>query len=492
MNMADSDKADLVIRGARLIDGTGGPSLQGDIAVTDDRIAALGDLGRIKGAVEIEAGGRAVAPGFIDVHTHDDRALLIDPAMTCKVSQGVTTVVAGNCGVSLAPLALRRPPPAPLDLVCDSAEGFFADFGPYLDRLDGTPAAVNALCQVGHSSLRAGAMEDLDRPASGAEIAAMRGALERALEAGAIGLSTGLDYAPAAAAPTGEVIALAEAVGVAGGLHSTHMRNEADRVMDSLEETFAIGRAARVPVVISHHKCAGEANHGRSAETLALIHRARQGQAVGLDAYPYNAASTVLERSFIEKASRVIVTWSKARPEVAGRDLAGIAREMGLGLQEAAEALQPAGGIFFTMDEADVRRILAYPGTMIGSDGLPHDAFPHPRLWGTFPRVLGHYARDVGLFPLEEAVHRMTGLPARRFGLAKRGALRPGAFADLVLFDPETVIDTATFEAPKTPAAGIDLVLVNGRAVWRDGETTGARPGRAIRLQALADLGSAV
>jgi N-acyl-D-amino-acid deacylase len=401
-------------------------------------------------------------------------------------------VVAGNCGVSLAPLALRRPPPAPLDLVCDTGEGFFADFGAYLDRLDGAPAAVNALCQVGHSSLRAGAMDDLDRPASGAEIAAMRAALERALEAGAIGLSTGLDYAPAAAAPTGEIIALAEAVGAAGGLHTTHMRNEADRVMDSLEETLAIGRAAQVPVVISHHKCAGKANHGRSAETLALIHRARQGQAVGLDAYPYNAASTVLERSFIEKASRVIVTWSKARPEVAGRDLAEIAAEMGLGLLDAAEALQPAGGIFFTMDEADVQRILAYAGTMIGSDGLPHDAFPHPRLWGTFPRVLGHYAREVGLFPLEEAVHKMTGLSACRFGLAERGVLRPGAFADLVLFDPETVIDTATFEAPKTPAAGIDLVVVNGRAVWRDGESTGARPGRAIRLQALSDLGSAV
>jgi N-acyl-D-amino-acid deacylase len=492
MAIADTDRADLVIRGARLIDGSGGPSVKGDIAVADDRIAGLGDLSRIKGAVEIEAGGRAVAPGFIDVHTHDDRALLVDPAMTCKVSQGVTTVVAGNCGVSLAPLALGRPPPAPLDLVCDSAEGFFADFGAYLERLDGAPAAVNALCQVGHSSLRAGALADLGRPASGAEIAAMRGALESALEAGAIGLSTGLDYAPATAAPTEEIIALAEAAGVAGGLHTTHMRNEAERVVDSLEETFAIGRAAQIPVVISHHKCAGKANHGRAAETLALIDRARHGQAVGLDAYPYNAASTVLERSFIEKASRVIVTWSKARPEVAGRDLAEIAAEMGLDPLDAADSLRPAGGIFFTMDEADVRRILAYPQTMIGSDGLPHDAFPHPRLWGTFPRVLGHYARDVGLFPLEEAVHKMTGLSARRFGLSERGLLRAGAFADLVLFDPETVMDTASFEAPDSPAAGIDLVLVNGRAVWRDGETTGARPGRAIRRQALSISGGMI
>jgi N-acyl-D-amino-acid deacylase len=338
MAMAETDRADLVIRGARLIDGTGGPSIQGDIAVTDDRIVALGDLSRVKGAVEIQAGGRAVAPGFIDVHTHDDRALLVDPAMTCKASQGVTTVIAGNCGVSLAPLAIGGPPPAPLDLVCDSAEGFFADFGAYLERLDAEPAALNALCQVGHSSLRAGAMDSLDRPATAAEIAVMRGRLERALEAGAIGLSTGLDYAPAQAAPTEEVIALAEVVGAAGGLHSTHMRNEADGVADSLEESFRIGRSARLPVVISHHKCAGKANHGRSAETLALIDAARRDQPVGLDAYPYNAASTVLERSFIEKASRVIVTWSKARPEVAGRELDEIAREMGMELYAAVDA----------------------------------------------------------------------------------------------------------------------------------------------------------
>jgi N-acyl-D-amino-acid deacylase len=485
MTDLDIDTADLVIRGARLIDGTGGPSVSGDIAVVDDRIAAIGNLGRVKGAVEIEAGGRALAPGFIDVHTHDDRALLADPAMTCKASQGVTTVVTGNCGVSLAPLSLSKPPPPPLDLICDSAEGYFADFGAYLDRLDSEPAAVNALCQVGHTSLRAEAMDSLDRPATAAEITAMRGRLEAALEAGAIGLSTGLDYAPAAAAPTEEVIALARAVAAAGGLHTTHMRNEGDRVSESLEETFEIGRAARVPVVISHHKCAGKRNHGRSSSTLGLIEAARGGQKVGLDAYPYNAASTVLAESFLEKADRVIVTWSKARPELAGRDLDEIAAELGLARKAAVAALQPAGAIYFTMDEADVRRILAYPHTMIGSDGLPHDAFPHPRLWGSFPRVLGHYARDVGLFSLEQAVHKMTGLSAATFGLVDRGVLREGAFADLVLFDPATVIDAATFEAPKTPARGIELVLVNGRAVWRDGAVTGARAGRAIRRRQL-------
>ena len=482
--MAVIDKADLIIRDARLIDGTGGASTHGDIAVTDDRIVGLGDLGHAVGAVEIHAGGKAVSPGFIDVHTHDDRALLVDPLMTPKVSQGVTTVITGNCGVSLAPLRTTGRPPAPLDLVCEDGEGFFADFGDYLAALDNDPAAVNALCLVGHASLRVEAMDTLDRPATGGEITAMRRRLERALEAGAIGLSTGLYYAPAASAPTSEIIELAAAVRAAGGIHTTHMRDEADHVIESLEESFAIGREAGVPVVISHHKCSGQANHGRSAETLALIETARHRQEIGLDAYPYIASSTTLGSTKLADASKVLVTWSKAQPEAAGRDLAEIAAEKGLDPEATVDALLPAGGIFFMMDEADVRRILAYPGTMIGSDGLPHDEFPHPRLWGTFPRVLGHYAREQGLFSLEKAVHKMTGLPAQRFGLADRGVLRAGALADLVLFDPETVIDTATFEQPKQAARGIELVVVNGRAVWRDGTNTGARPGRAIRRAA--------
>ena len=476
---------DLIIRNARLIDGTGAPSAHGDIAVADDRIVGLGDLGEATGSIEIDAGGRAVAPGFIDVHTHDDRALLVDPMMAPKVSQGVTTVVTGNCGVSLAPLRTDRRPPPPLDLVCPNAEGFFAEFGDYLAALDAEPAAVNALCQVGHASLRVEAMDTLDRPATTGEITAMRSRLVQALEDGAIGLSTGLFYAPANAAPTGEIIELAQAVRAAGGIHTTHMRDEGDGVSDSLEETFTIGHTADVPVVISHHKCAGQANFGRSAETLALIEAARQRQAISLDAYPYIASSTSLASGRRLGASRVLVTWSTPHPEVAGRDLADVAAEMGLDLEATVDALMPAGGIFFMMDESDVRRILAYPGAMIGSDGLPHDEFPHPRLWGTFPRVLGRYAREQGLFSLEEAVHKMTGLPARNFGLADRGVLEPGAMADLVIFDPETVIDTATFDQPKQPARGIELVMVNGRVVWRDGATTGARPGRALRRGAI-------
>ncbi len=481
-----STKPDLVIRNARLIDGSGGPSRVGDLAVTDDRIVALdGTLNGSGGAREIDAGGKALAPGFIDPHTHDDRALLSDPLMTCKVSQGVTTVVAGNCGVSLAPLDIGRRPPPPLDLVCPEPGGFFADFGAYLGALDAAPAALNMIGQVGHASLRLGAMDRLDRAATVGEIKVMRGTLERALEAGAVGLSTGLFYRPAKAAPTEEVVELAKALTAYEAMHSTHMRDEGDHVLESLEESFLIGREARVPVVISHHKCAGRRNFGRMRETLPCIDKARAAQPVGLDAYPYVAGSTTLDSGRAMDAERIIVTWSEPHPGARGRDLDEIAAEMDLDRAQAIEALLPAGGIFFMMDEADVRQVLAYPHTMIGSDGLPHDSHPHPRLWGTFPRVLGHYAREVGLFSLEEAVRKMTSLTARQFGLKDRGVLREGAYADLVLFDPETVLDRATFDDPKQPAAGIEAVWVNGRMVWEGGAHTGTRPGRALRRQDL-------
>lgn len=483
---SDVVHADLIIRNARLIDGLGEPAVTGAIAVKDERIVALGsDAEAMTAGVNIDADGKAVSPGFIDVHTHDDRALLADPLMRCKISQGVTSVVAGNCGVSLAPLQLSGPPPAPLNLLGEDGSLFFAHFGDYLDALDADPPAVNALCQVGHSSLRAEAMDNLERAATAAETKAMRARLEASLEAGAIGLSTGLFYPPANAAPTTEVIELATALRDCGAIHTTHMRDETAQVVDSLNETFRIGREADVPVVISHHKCAGAANHGRTRETLPLIDAARQHQRVGLDAYPYVAGSTVLDVRRMSNAARVIVTWSKSHPECAGRDLADIAADWGLSDEAAADRLNPAGAIYFLMDEDDVRRILSYPHTMIGSDGLPHDEHPHPRLWGTFPRVLGHYAREVGLFPMEEAVRKMTSLPAAQFGIHDRGVLRVGAYADLVLFDPNTVIDLATWEQPTTPAAGIDQVWVNGRRVWCDGEASGERPGKALRLQNL-------
>ena len=347
--------------------------------------------------------------------------------------------------------------------------------------LDAAPPAANAGLLVGHSALRLDTMDDVDRPATAGEIDAMRERLAEGMEAGALGFSTGLIYGPNKAASTDEVAAVAEVAGAAGGLYVTHMRNEHDGVEEAMEEAFEIGRRAGADVVISHHKCAGRQNFGRSRDTLALLDKARERQSIGLDVYPYTAGSTVLMPEMVEKAERVIVSWSEPHPEHTGRDLADVAAALGLDPIAAAKTLLPAGGIYFMMDEADVQRIIAYEHSMIGSDGLPHDRHPHPRLWGTFPRVLGHYARELGLLTLEDAVRRMTGLTAARFGLTDRGEVRAGAYADLVMFDAETVADRATFDEPTRPAAGIDVVMVNGAVVREGGQVTGNRPGRALR-----------
>jgi N-acyl-D-amino-acid deacylase len=484
-----SSTPDLIIRGATLIDGTGKPASRGDLAVTDDRIVGLGDLSQSKGAREIQAQGLVLSPGFVDVHTHDDRALLSNPLMEFKISQGVTTVVAGNCGISLAPLSIQSYPPPPLDIIAREASQLFPTFGAYLSALDRDPPALNSVCQVGHSTLRIGTMSSLDRAASTDEIATMRRLVEQSMEQGAIGLSTGLYYPPAEGAPTNEIIELTRAVHDHGGIHTTHMRDEASHLLDSVSESISIGATADVPVVISHHKATGIPNHGRVKESLALIDDARKRQKIGLDAYPYIASSTMLDPRRIALASKIIITWSKSRPEFAGQTLDEAASKLNLSLEDAAAQIVPAGAIYFMMSEDDVRQVLSYPYTMIGSDGLPHDEHPHPRLWGTFPRVLGHYSREVRLFPLEEAVRRMTALPAAQFGLKDRGVLREGAYADLVLFDPNTIADAATFARPKTPAKGIVDVFVNGRSVWKDGKATGARPGRALRLQQLDPMG---
>ena len=233
-------------------------------------------------------------------------------------------------------------------------------------------------------------------------------------------------------------------------------------------------------MIISHHKLAGKPNFGRSTETLAIIERAMTEQSVSLDAYPYVAGSTMLKQDSVLLAGRTLITWCKPFPELAGRDLDEVAAERGKSKFDLVAELQPAGAIYFMMDEGDVQRILAFGPTMIGSDGLPHDERPHPRLWGTFPRVLGHYSRDLGLFPLETAVWKMTGLTASRFGLAERGVVQPGFFADLVVFDPEQVADAATFDRPTERAAGIHSVYVNGAPVWREQGFTGEHPGRVL------------
>jgi N-acyl-D-amino-acid deacylase len=471
---------DIAIRNATIIDGSGAPRRSGDIAIGGDRILALGDLGAMTATREIDASNLVAAPGFIDVHTHDDRAVLTDGAMLPKISQGVTTVVTGNCGISLAPLVLADPVPPPLDLLGGSDEYRFASFGEYLEAFDTRPCPVNVVPMVGHSTLRVGTMPDVSRPASDSEIARMQALLRETMDAGAVGFSTGLYYPTGRAAPMDEVVALLEVIGGTGALYTTHMRNEGDNVEESLEESFETARRAGVPLVISHHKCEGRRNHGRSEKTLRRIEEARGRQPVSLDVYPYAASSTVLLPEFVDDGLRIIVTWSKSHPEASGRDLSAVAQDWGVSDREAARRLAPAGAIYFRMDEADVQRILAYPHTMVGSDGLPHDEHPHPRLWGTFPRVLGHYARDLGLLSLEDAVRKMTGLTADRFGLADRGLLKPGAYADLVLFAPDTVIDRATFAAPKQAAAGIELVMVNGEVAYADGVATGAGPGRML------------
>jgi len=474
---ARSGYCDFVIEGGLVIDGTGAPARRADVAVAGDRIAAVGDVGGFEVGFRIDARGRAVAPGFIDVHTHDDRALLSSPDMAPKVSQGVTTVVTGNCGISLAPLAHRDPPP-PLNLLGGREWYRFASTDAYRRALESGPPAVNVVMLTGHSTLRAAVMDRLDRPATASEIERMGALLEAALAAGASGLSLGLDYPTARAAPTEELVALARRLPAHGGILTVHLRSEGERLVEALEEALEVGRVAEVPVLVSHHKAAGRANWGKTRETLARIAEARARQRVDVDVYPYTASSTVLLPELAAASERVLIAWSEPHPELAGETLERVQWRWGTSLEAAIERLQPAGAIYHQMHEDDVRRVLAFPGALIGSDGLPHDRFPHPRLWGTFPRVLARYVREAGLLTLEEAVHRMTGAAARVFGLRHRGVVEPGACADLMLFSPESVLDRADFERPERPAAGIDLVIVGGEVVWRAGEPTGARPGR--------------
>ena len=482
MTNKSREACDILILGGDVIDGTGIQRKKADIAIKNDLICEIGDLGYMEAPTIIDARSLIVSPGFIDVHTHDDNLLFRDPGMTSKTSQGVTTVIVGNCGISLAPLVLKNtPPPPPLDLLGNSTDFRFESFADYLQALDANPPATNAAFLVGHSTLRLGVMENVNIPANNIEIENMKILLEEAMNAGATGFSTGLIYGPNKAATTEEIIALAEVTGSNGGIYVTHMRNEGDEINKSLDETFEIGRKANIPVIVSHHKCAGKDNFGRSIETLDRFEVAKINQEVGLDVYPYTAGSTVILAEMVEIAEKVLITWSETRPEFAGCELSEVANSLGCSIQEAAEQLTPGGAIYFMMNEDDVRRIIAYPDSMIGSDGLPHDKHPHPRLWGTFPRVLGYYAREVGLLSLEDAVYKMTGLSAKKFGLHNRGVIRKGAFADITLFNASTVIDKSTFAEPTEPAAGIETVIVNGTIIRDGGKVRQQYPGRALR-----------
>jgi N-acyl-D-glutamate deacylase/N-acyl-D-amino-acid deacylase len=471
---------DLLIRNALIFDGDDRPAVRGDVAINGGRIAALGRIDA--GALQVvDAGGRALAPGFIDVHTHDDMEVIRNPDMRSKLSQGVTTVVVGNCGISAAPVTIVAEVPDPMNLLGDAEDFRYPDFASYRRAVDAAAPAVNVAALVGHTALRQNHMDRLDRAASASEIEAMRLQLRQSLAEGALGLSSGLAYASAHSAPSQEVSELARELPV-GGLYASHLRDEFAGILQALDEALEAARAPQATVRVSHLKCAGIENWGRSSEVLAHLHSASADQDVACDCYPYAASASTLDLKQVTDAYDILITWSESEPAQGGRLLADIAADWQLPLLEAAIRLQPAGAVYHCMDEADVQQILSHPLTMIGSDGLPRDPRPHPRLWGTFPRVLGHYARDQQLFPLHTAVYKMTGLPAARFGLHGRGRIAVGGCADLVLFDPARVRDTASFHDPIRAAEGIDAVWVNGQLAY-DGEQVLARHGRFIAPQ---------
>jgi N-acyl-D-amino-acid deacylase len=293
-------------------------------------------------------------------------------------------------------------------------------------------------------------------------------------------MSSGVFYGPAQATDVHELSVLAQTVSEAGGVYTAHLRNELDGIVDALQEGFEVTKPRRTPFILSHFKCAGVRTWGRAAELLGLIDSARQTQPVHLDCYPYTAGSTVIRPDLADGEVEILINWSTPHPEVAGRTLKSIAEEWGMTEASAAELLMPGGASYFQMREQDMRRIMQHHCCMIGSDGLPHDSLPHPRLWGTFPRVLGRYARELKVLSLETAVHKMTGLSAATFGLRDRGQIGVGLKADITVFNPETIIDRATYDNPAQLAEGVVHVFVNGTLAWTEQTATPVRNGRFL------------
>jgi N-acyl-D-amino-acid deacylase len=524
---------DVKIVGGQVIDGTGAPARRADVGLTGDRITAVGDLAAEPAGRTIEAAGRVVTPGFIDMHSHSDWRLWGNRRAESKIRQGVTTEVVGNCGFSPAPVADEyRSEMAGFALYVPPGMDFsWRSVRDYLARYESEGVALNVAQLIGHGTLRLAAMGFARRPPTAGEQRAMERMMDEAMADGAWGLATGLIYAPGSYAATEEIIGIARRA-AGRGFYASHIRGEGATLLDAVAEAIRVGREGGLPAQVSHIKAAGRPNWGKVADALALIDAARaQGQDVMADVYPYTASSTTLrtllpdwvleggidamlkrladprDRERIRREltgggegllrglewSDIMVAYAPSRPEAQGRRLAEIAAARGEDpLDAAIEVIVAEQGkgymILFQLDEADLRRALAHPHVMIGSDGSALAAEgplavgkPHPRSYGTFPRVLGRYARDEGALTLPEAVWKMTGLPARRLRLADRGVLAPGAMADVVVFDAATVADRATYEDPHRYAAGIGHVLVNGRVVVADGEHTGALPGRVLR-----------
>ena len=523
-------RTDLVVRGGTLIDGTGGPPRTGNVAITGDLISAVGQVSAT-GTAEIDAREMAVAPGFIDIHSHADLSLLVNPRAESRVRQGVTLEVVGQDGRSIGPWSdgafesTRDRYRQSFDVEID-----FRDVGGFLDRIDRERPAVSVASMIGHGTVRGYVTGGTDRAATGTELDRMRALVRGGLADGAVGLSTGLEYTPGSFATRDELVALAAELRGTPYPYASHMRNEDDRLLAALEEALHVGRMAGVAVQVSHLKAQGQRNYWKAEAALAAIEAARAGGVdVHFDRYPYAAYATGLSNLFpasaraggtarflarladpesgpaLERACRdkiaLLGSWDAVRISriggsnayAGGRRLGELAADRGedpydLTVRLLREAGGSVGMIGFGMSEENTERILAHPLGMVCSDGGAYAPYgplsgssPHPRGYGTFPRLLGHYVRDRKAMALEAAVHKISGLPAQKLGLGDRGVLRVGAVADVVVFDPGSVADRATFDNPHQYPVGIPHVVVGGVHTIRDGEQTGRTGGRAVR-----------
>ena len=533
---APADEFDLVIRNGTIVDGSGGKPYAGDVAVRGDHIVAVGRVvGR--GRTEIDAAGRAVAPGFVNMLSWAVDSLLVDPRGLADLRQGVTLEVFGE-GESMGPLneKMKR---QMLEQQGDlKYEISWTSLGEYLEHLEQRGVALNVASFVGATTVRVHELDHDDRPPTPEELARMQALVRQAMEEGALGVGSSLIYAPAFYAKTDELVALCEAAAPYGGMYISHMRSEGNRLLEAVDELIEISRRAQVRAEIYHLKAAGSANWPKLAQLIERVEAARaQGLAITADMYTYTAGATGLDAAmppwvqeggldaWVERLKqpeirakvaeemrtptdkwenlllgagspeRVLLAEFKtdALKPLTGKTLAEVAKLRGKSPEETAMDLvvedhTRIGTIYFLMSEDNVRRELQLSWVSFGSDAgapAPEGVFlksnPHPRAYGNFARVLGHYARDEKLVPLEEAVRRLTSLPAENLRLKERGRLAPGFFADLVVFDPATVADHATFEAPHQLATGVEQVFVNGVGVLRDGQPTGKLPGRVVR-----------
>ena len=486
---------DLVIRNVNILDGMGGPAINGDIAIESGRISQIGTAS--PGREEVDGTGQTIAPGFIDTHSHDDGAFFRHPDMAFKMAQGVTTVVSGNCGFSAIPIDPKIDPGRASGGILAGLESNFSDLNGYFAAAMEKGPGINNMMLVGHNTTRTRVMGMSKRAPTTAELNEMKGHILAALEQGACGFSSGLIYRPGRWSDTEEVIELARAAGEMGALYTTHMRNEGDHLLSAVDEALTIGRDADVHLHISHHKSAGPANWGKVGESLAKVDEAlAAGQPVTLDVYPYTAGSgRMIEYFDLNNINRQLaevirIASCPAFRQYEGRMLKDIADEQSIDICDLARTIltAPRGDrticIHFIIDEKDIITNLKYPDMMVGSDGIPDlKGQPHPRLFGTFPRILSKYVRDDGILSLPEAVRRMTSLPAKVFGMQERGQIKSGYWADLVMFDPQIVKDNATYDEPKTPPKGISMVVINGTIGMKEGVQRPSRCGKMLRFK---------